>query len=173
MATTTQTIASPHTSTLQTSNIHRGPVTAKLNFYKAPEDGSKPFNYVETPPEGHPQRNFSDIDIPITISDIRGHEASYSLDTNAFAALTNIPPSSEHDFLSDASVKQNYYPEVEALLLAHVPTPSASSSSTTPSAAPPPPPPAPPSPASTSTRPLPPPAPASSTTSLRPKPPPC
>ncbi len=121
MATTTQTIASPHTSTLQTSNVHRGPVTAKLNFYKAPEDGSKPFNYVEAPPEGHPQRNFSDIDIPITIADIRGHEASYTLDTNAFAALTNIPPSSEHNFLSDASVKQNYYPEVEALLLAHVP----------------------------------------------------
>jgi len=119
--TTTQTITSSHISVVDTSNIHRGPVTAKLNFYKAPEDGSKPFNYVEAPPEGQPQRNFSDIDIPITIDDIRGHEASYNLDSNAFAALTNIPPSAEHDFLDDASVKKNYYPEVEQLLLAHVP----------------------------------------------------
>lgn len=121
MATTTQTIASPQSSTIHASNVHRGPVTSTLNFYKAPEDGSKPFNYVETPPEGQPQRNFGNADIPITIDDIRGRESSYNLDNNAFAALTNIPPSAEKDFSDDESVKRNYYPEVEELLLEHVP----------------------------------------------------
>ena len=122
MATTTETITSPQLSSIKTeSNIHRGPVTSKLNFYQPPEDGSKPFNYVEAPPEGQPQRNFGDTDIPITIDDIRGKESSFTLDNNAFTALTNIPPSSEKSFSDDESVKQNYYPEVEKLLLENVP----------------------------------------------------
>ena len=121
MATETQTVTPPQLATLHASNVHRGPVTSKLYFYNPPEDGSKPFNYVEAPPEGQPQRNYSDIEIPITIDDIRGQEASYTLDNNAFTALSNIPPSAEKDFTDDASVKQNYYPEVEQLLLAHVP----------------------------------------------------
>lgn len=121
MATTTETITSPQISTIHTSNVHRGPVASKLNFYKPPQDGSKPFNYVEAPPEGQPQRNFGDIDIPITIDDIRGKEDTFTLDNNAFTALQNIPQSAEKDFLDDDSIKRNYYPEVEKLLLDNVP----------------------------------------------------
>lgn len=123
MATQTEThTLQPSVTSLSTkSNIHRGPVTTPLSFYKSPSDSSKPFNYVEAPPEGQPQRNFGDIDIPVTIDDIRGHELEYTLDENAFTALKSVPESAEKDFSDDESVKKNYYPEVEKLLLDNVP----------------------------------------------------
>lgn len=122
MATITQTTAAPPTmqATHDSSYIPRGSVETKLQFYKAPADGSRPFNYVESPPEGQPQRNYDGIDLPITIHDIRGRESDFNIDTHAVAALT-APPSAEKVFRDDASIKQNYYPEVEALLLTHVP----------------------------------------------------
>ena len=122
MATVTQTITEP--SQLQVVNdstyIPRGSVTAKLQFYKAPADGSSPFNYVESPPEGQPDRNYSDTDLPITIHDIRGQESAFNIDTNAFGTL-RTSPSAETSFTDDASIKKNYYPEVESLILTHVP----------------------------------------------------
>lgn len=122
MATTTQTTAA--LSQLQVSPdstyIPRGSVDTKLQFYKAPADGSRPFNYVESPPEGQPQRNFGDIDLPVTIQDIRGQESSFNIDANAFGTLTTSA-SAEKFFTDDASVKENYYPEVESLILKHVP----------------------------------------------------
>lgn len=122
MATTTQTITA--SQQLQVSHdptyIPRGALDTKLKFYKAPADGSRPFNYVESPPEGQPQRNFGDADLPVTIHDIRGQESNFILDINAFSTL-KTSPSAEKSFTDDASIKKNYYPEVESLLLEHVP----------------------------------------------------
>ncbi|KAL9126871.1 MAG: hypothetical protein Q9217_004152 [Psora testacea] len=115
------TVTTSSSSSSNNSNIPGGPVTAPLNFYAPPSDGSKPYNYVETPPTGQPQRNFSDTQVPITINDIRGQESCFNLDDNAFAALQNVRESSERAFLDDASIKQKYYPEVEKLLLENVP----------------------------------------------------
>ncbi|KAK4697234.1 hypothetical protein P7C71_g816, partial [Lecanoromycetidae sp. Uapishka_2] len=122
MATQTQTHAAPPElqASHDSSYIPRGSVQTALNFYKAPADGSKPFNYVEQPPEGQPQRNFSDTEIKITLDDVRGKESKYNIDDNAFATLTT-GESAEKDFTDDASIKKNYYPEVERLLLKHVP----------------------------------------------------
>ena len=122
MATQTQTTAAPPQMQVShdSSYIPRGPVTAELNFYAPPADNAKPFNYVEEPPEGHPQRNFGETVIPITIQDIRGRETIFDLDTNAFATL-KTGPSAEKEFKDDESIKKNYYPEVEELLLKHVP----------------------------------------------------
>lgn len=127
MATTTQTVTNGATKTNSaTSNgthnadyIPRGPVTASLNFYTPPADGSKPFNYVEKAPEGQPQRNFGDTNIPVEINDIRGQESSFTLDNNAFATCSNVS-SAEKDFRDDAHIKKVYYPEVERLLLDNV-----------------------------------------------------
>ena len=122
MATTTQTITA--SQQLQVSHdptyIPRGALDTKLKFYKAPADGSRPFNYVESPPEGQPQRNFGDADLPVTIHDIRGQESNFILNINAFSTL-KTSPSAEKSFTDDASIKKNYYPEVESLLLEHVP----------------------------------------------------
>ncbi|KAF2204334.1 hypothetical protein GQ43DRAFT_438063 [Delitschia confertaspora ATCC 74209] len=100
--------------------IPRGPVTASLSFYQPPADGSKPFNYVEEPPEGQPQRNFGEKWHEVTIDDLRGKEHTFTLDNNAFATLWNIP-SEEYDFTDDEKIKKVYYPEVERLLLNNLP----------------------------------------------------
>ena len=124
MSTTTTTI---HTSAAKISTIHdpfyipRGPVTASLSFYKAPTDGSKPFNYVEKAPEGQPNRNFGDEYHDVQIADIRGRELDFSLEVDAFQAVANVPPSAEKEFIDDEHIKQTYYPEVEKLLLENVP----------------------------------------------------
>lgn len=104
-----------------TSHIPRGTVTATLNYFSPPADGSAPFNYVEDPPEGQPQRNFDAAPHEVPIHDARGQESSFTLDNDAFAIIQNLPPSSEKDFVSAASIEANYYPELERLLLSHVP----------------------------------------------------
>jgi hypothetical protein len=109
------------TSTVPSYTIPRGPVTAELNFFKPPTDGSTPFNYVEAPPAGHPPRNFDDEIQTVTINDIRGRESSFNLDHDAFAVIQNVPESTEIDFTDDASIEAKYYPELEALLLANIP----------------------------------------------------
>ncbi|KAI9823557.1 MAG: hypothetical protein M1819_001164 [Sarea resinae] len=100
--------------------IPRGPVTTQLLFYAPPADGSSPYNYVEELPKGEPQRNFGDNEQPVRLDDIRGRENDYNLDHNAFEAISHVP-SDEKDFEDDNRVKQVYYPEVEKLLLEHVP----------------------------------------------------
>ena len=122
MATQTQTTAAPPEiqASRDSSYIPRGSVSTKLNFYTAPADGSKPFNYVEQPPEGQPQHNYGFIELPVTIQDIRGQESNFHLDTNAFQTVTT-GPSAEKDFTDEESIKKNYYPEVENLLLKNAP----------------------------------------------------
>lgn len=103
------------------SQVPRGPVQAELNYFKDPSDGAKPFNYVETPPEGEPQHNYGKETHEVTIHDARGRESDFTLDEDSFAIIRDVAPSAERDFTSDASIQANYYPELEKLLLAHVP----------------------------------------------------
>ncbi|KAL5394239.1 hypothetical protein PMIN06_006005 [Paraphaeosphaeria minitans] len=99
--------------------IPRGPVKASLSFYKPPEDGSKPHNYVE-PLEGVPQRNFGESLHEVTLDDLRGQELNFSLNNNAFDTIQDVL-SEEHEFQDDEQIKRVYYPEVEKLLLDNVP----------------------------------------------------
>jgi len=101
--------------------IPSGDTTVTLNYFRPPEDGSVPFNFVEEPPKGLPQRNFGDFDIKVPIVDIRGKESQYTLDKDAFQVVSNVPESAEREFVDDESIKKNYYPEVEKLILDHVP----------------------------------------------------
>lgn len=120
-STVTQTTTATKLSTSHSSSyVPRGPVRSALNFYQAPADGSKPFNYVETPPEGQLQRNFGQEIHEVELNDIRGHESEFYLDKDAFQAIGGIP-SEEKDFADEEHIKSVYYPEVEKLLLDHVP----------------------------------------------------
>lgn len=104
-----------------TSTIPRGTVTATLNFYHPPSDPSdRPYNNVEPVP-GQPDRNFSDASQHVPVHDVRGRESSFTLDHHAFQVLQSVPASTERDFTDDASIKKNYYPEVERLLLDTLP----------------------------------------------------
>lgn len=100
--------------------IPRGEAHSSLIFYAPPEDGAAPFNYVEQPPEGMPQRNYKENRNEITISDIRGREQEFDINVNGFGTASGIE-SKEKDFTDDEAIKQNYYPEVEKLLLDKVP----------------------------------------------------
>jgi len=100
--------------------IPRGPVTASLSFYQPPADGSKPYNYVEPQAEGVPQRNFGEAWHNVPLEDLRGREALFTMDNNAFQVVSNIPYE-EYDFSSDERIKSVYYPEVERLLLDNLP----------------------------------------------------
>jgi hypothetical protein len=106
---------------ISSSFIPRGDTNVTLNYFSPPKDGSVPFNFVENPPAGQPQRNFGDFDIKVPIKDIRGHEDEYTLDRDAFKVVSNLPDSAEPEFENDDSIKKNYYPEVEKLMLDHVP----------------------------------------------------
>ncbi|KAF5022004.1 hypothetical protein F66182_5961 [Fusarium sp. NRRL 66182] len=103
------------------SAVPRGDVIATLNFFTPPTDKSTPFNHVDTPPEGLPQRNYSDNPQPTIIHDVRGREADYHLDRDAFQVVQDVPPSKEPEFVDDDSIRENYYPEIEQLLLNNVP----------------------------------------------------
>lgn len=110
----------------ESDKVPRGDVVAKLNFFVPPADGAVPFNYVDAPPPGEPQNNFGTETQDVLIHDIRGREHEFSdtpgsLDRNAFLVVQNLPPSAESDFLEDESIKKNYYPEVEDLLLKNIP----------------------------------------------------
>ncbi|KAF2149220.1 hypothetical protein K461DRAFT_260532 [Myriangium duriaei CBS 260.36] len=98
------------------TSIPRGPVPTTLTYYSPPVDGSSPFNYVETPPPGQRQRNYTESPHAVTVSDARGQESRFSTDEHGFALLTNVPVSAEREFVDDASIAANYYPEVDALL---------------------------------------------------------
>lgn len=113
--TTFNTTASPP------QEIPRGPVDALLTFYAPPSDGSAPYNYVEKPPPGEPQRNYTEDTHSVTIHDVRGRERDFDFNVAGFGILQNQPTSAEREFASDDSIKSNYYPEVERLLLASVP----------------------------------------------------
>lgn len=67
-----------------------------------------------------PQRNYTDSKHEVEINDIRGQERRFNLNDNAFAAVQGVE-SKEKDFTDDQHIKQVYYPEVEQLILDHVP----------------------------------------------------
>jgi len=98
----------------------RGDVEVSLSYSVLPADG-KPFNYVEEPPAGEPKTNLGETTLKATIHDIRGRESEYNLDKDAFQVIHNVPESAEKDFTDDESIKANYYPEVEKLLLDNIP----------------------------------------------------
>ncbi|KAH7128851.1 hypothetical protein EDB81DRAFT_845870 [Dactylonectria macrodidyma] len=103
------------------STIPRGDITAGINFYLPPQNSAQPFDYVDQPPPGKPQRNYADIVQEVLIHDIHGHESDFTLDHDAFQILHGMPASTEEEFIDDDSIKKNYYPEIEKLLLDHVP----------------------------------------------------
>lgn len=121
-STTTTTQTQPTFTVVKDINdieIPRGETRSTLCFYEPPKDGSKPWNYVEKPPEGSPQRNYGAEEREVTINDIRGREHEFDMNVNGFTTLNGVD-SVEKDFTDDEQIKANYYPEVEKLLLDHV-----------------------------------------------------
>ncbi|KAL7269019.1 hypothetical protein RUND412_008340 [Rhizina undulata] len=99
-----------------------GDVSADLNFFIPPEDGSAPYNYVETPPPNTPRHNLKDDVRTVKIHDLRGKESSFSLDIAAFQPLTNIPTALYYaDFENEEKITSTYYDEIREILKSSVP----------------------------------------------------
>lgn len=113
----------PDKDKMTTKDVPRGPVTAEISFVVPPDEPNvRLYNYVDPPSNGSAQRNFIEQPFPISLTDIRGQETQYTLDNAALQILSSIPTSTTYDtYTDDAAVQSTYYPEVEALLLSHIP----------------------------------------------------
>lgn len=124
MSTTTQTQTQSHSfgvvKDINNIEIPRGETRSTLTFYEPPADGSKPWNYVEQPPEGSPQRNFGAEEHEVDLNDIRGRESEFDMNVNGFGTVSGVE-SQEKDFTDEERIQSIYYPEVEKLLLDNVP----------------------------------------------------
>lgn len=116
------------TTTVNTSTeleVPRGPVTADIEFIVVPPDqppNTRLFHYVEPPTDGRVPRNYDQKVFPVPLTDIRGQESQYTLDNAAFQVLSSIPTKTTYEtYTNDDEVQRIYYPEVEELLLKHVP----------------------------------------------------
>ncbi|KAI1815695.1 methyltransferase-like protein [Poronia punctata] len=103
------------------NTVAHGTIKAKLNFSKPPPEGVVAFNYTDTPPAGQPQNNLERVQHEVEIEDVRGRESEYTLDRDAFQIIRGVSESSETSFTDDDSIRANYYPEVERLLLDNIP----------------------------------------------------
>jgi hypothetical protein len=119
------TVLDQQTNRLNLTSDHAvpsGDTAADIIFFNDPENGATAFNYVQEPPAGQPQRNYGADTQKVTIQDIRGKENTFSVDSSGFAALPNITSQLKYeDWEHDAVIKENYYPEVEQLLLNNLP----------------------------------------------------
>jgi len=124
MTTTTQTQTAAKFGTTADIPVPRGETNSKLTFFAPPSDGTTPYNlagdWADTPPEGVPKNNYEVFEQEVTVHDIRGREQDFDMNANGFGTISGVN-SEEKDFNDDDHIEQVYYPEVEKLLLDHVP----------------------------------------------------
>ncbi|KAM0282158.1 hypothetical protein ACHAQH_003198 [Verticillium albo-atrum] len=97
--------------TVNAPKVPRHDVETTLNYHKPNEDGSPPHPTYVDRPETY-DRPFESH--KVTIQDISGHEAEFTLDGTGFQIHTHT--AKERDFLDDEQIKASYYPETEQLL---------------------------------------------------------
>lgn len=89
-------------------------VKATLRYFVPPSDGSKPYSYTYADPTGERRRNYVQEPYEVEIENLRGKEASVSLDTAGF--LFARAPAKHTAFGNDEEIEREYYPESEELL---------------------------------------------------------
>jgi len=91
-------------------------VTAKLNYFVPPKDGSKPYQAVVEGPnkEQRLERNYTLEQREVELENVRGRETEYTLDKNGFQFYKHA---SEHtSFTDDDKIREEYYPESVELI---------------------------------------------------------
>lgn len=86
-------------------------IRTTLNFYKPNEDGSPPAPAYLARPETFERTPETR---PVTVRDVSGDEAKYTLDKHGFAFVTS--PSKEKDFTDPERIESIYYEEIDGLL---------------------------------------------------------
>lgn len=101
--------------------IPRGDVEAALNFFADPDDDSKPYHIFSSVNSASIQFNYCNFQKQILIHDIRGCESKFNLDHDGFQVLRGIPLPQEVDFGSEESIKKDFFPQIQKLLLQTLP----------------------------------------------------
>jgi len=90
-------------------------VTATLNYFSPPSDGSRPFQHINADPAtGQRKRNWAPEARQVEITNLRGKEHTVSLDTFGFEYLQAATV--VEDFNDEGVIRAEYYPETEKLL---------------------------------------------------------
>ncbi|KAK0638497.1 hypothetical protein B0T16DRAFT_421263 [Cercophora newfieldiana] len=89
----------------------RHDVQTVMNYYLEAEDGSPPAPTYVDRPETYDRPIYP---LNVTVTDITGNEGAYTLDSHGFQLVQH--KSTETEFLDDAKIKAEYYPETEQLL---------------------------------------------------------
>jgi len=89
-------------------------VPTAFNYLVKTTDGSQPYRYQFTPPEGRPQTNTLEETYPAVVHDARGREHQFSVDVNGFAFVR--APAKEKLFQDEQAIVNGYYQEVIELL---------------------------------------------------------
>ncbi|KZV75233.1 hypothetical protein PENSPDRAFT_748617 [Peniophora sp. CONT] len=85
-------------------------VSTTLVYFVPPEDGSKPYQYINADPTtGVRDKNFGREDKIVQIENLRGREDSVSLDKNGFHFFRH--PAKHTTFANDQEIQDEYYPE--------------------------------------------------------------
>ena len=66
-----------------------------------------------------PGKSFKEVAHNCSVTNIRGHESDFNIDTSGFAVYKS--PAREKSFTDDSAVRNGYYPEVEQLLRSKLP----------------------------------------------------
>ncbi|KZS90876.1 hypothetical protein SISNIDRAFT_475202 [Sistotremastrum niveocremeum HHB9708] len=92
-----------------------GTVSATLNYFVPPLDGSKPLvNINPDPRRGIPATNFGTEEKVIEITDLRGQEHTTNIDVHGFQYFK--VPTKEKAFNNDQTIKSQYYTEQANLI---------------------------------------------------------
>jgi hypothetical protein len=91
-------------------------VTATVNYSSLPTDGEKPYSDLtrNDPATGLPARNWTVQPAQIEIEDLRGKEATASLDVTGFQFGTHT--SAVEGFYDEQEIRDVYYPESVELI---------------------------------------------------------
>ncbi|KAF9218492.1 hypothetical protein BS17DRAFT_770688 [Gyrodon lividus] len=90
-------------------------VLAKLLYFSAPLDGSRPYITINVnPATGERGRNWSTEEHTVVVENVRGKEHNYTLDTAGFQFVKK--PAKHTQFVDEDDIKAQYYPESSALL---------------------------------------------------------
>lgn len=94
------------------SSIEPHRIKATLNYYLEPEKGGYEAFWFGT--VGEKRRPFEYVEVPIT--DMRGHEQEFKLDTHGFEYIKVSSKLSPEDTNSYERIEEVYYPECEELI---------------------------------------------------------
>ncbi|KAG6911100.1 hypothetical protein DXG01_004615 [Tephrocybe rancida] len=92
--------------------------TARLTFFVQPPDGVRAFQHINAVNSGASAgdrvRNFEREEKEVVIENIRGQEASTTLDKTGFQIVNH--PAKHTSFSNDAEIEREYYPESAELI---------------------------------------------------------